>query len=427
MSIRQGHKQIDTGEIPEEWEIRKLGDKRVARQLKAGGTPLRSRKEYYENGTIPFVRIEDITTSGKYLSKTELKITEKGLNNSSTWLVPEKSILYSMYASYGETVISKVPVATNQAIIAIIPSENVDLEYLYYSLKHIQKSLYKYLRETTQKNLNAEIVKNLKVPLPPFVEQQKIATILSCVDEAIQKTDEVIAKIERLKKGLMQQLLTKGIGHKKFKYSKDLGFEIPKEWAVVKYRKANERIFVGIASSSTKHFCKEGIPLIRNQNIKEKGLDLSDLVFITRGFSEANKSKMLRENDIVTVRTGYPGLSCKVTKEMEGWHTFTTLISRPNLAEFDPDYLVYILNSPVCKAQISRLQAGMAQQNLNVGQIVNLMILKPPKSEQKTIAERLKVIDRLLRVEEAYLGKLRLMKQGLMHDLLSGRIRVKVD
>src|SRR2546422_11091951 len=110
MSVRPGYKLTEIGEIPVDWENVKLDDRRVSEFLKAGGTPLRTVKEYYENGTIPFVRIEDMTRAGKYLYHTELNITVAGMKESATWLVPENSILLSMYASFGEVVINKVPV-----------------------------------------------------------------------------------------------------------------------------------------------------------------------------------------------------------------------------------------------------------------------------------------------------------------------------
>ncbi|MCJ7634819.1 restriction endonuclease subunit S, partial [Candidatus Bathyarchaeota archaeon] len=82
----------------------------ISRELKAGGTPLTKIKEYYDDGNIPFVKIEDIVGSSKYLYGTKTRITEQGLRNSSAWLVPRDSLLYSMYASYGEPIINKIEV-----------------------------------------------------------------------------------------------------------------------------------------------------------------------------------------------------------------------------------------------------------------------------------------------------------------------------
>ncbi len=113
-----------------EWEEVRLGD--VAIKMQSGGTPKATNKDFY-TGNIPFVKVNDITNSGKYLKYTKVHITKEALNSSSAWVVPENSIIYSMYASVGFVTINKVKVATSQAMINIIPKlEKIDLEFLYY-------------------------------------------------------------------------------------------------------------------------------------------------------------------------------------------------------------------------------------------------------------------------------------------------------
>ena len=202
-------KMTEIGEIPEEWDFTKMGHPKVSEKMKAGGTPLKSVKDYYKNGTIPFVKIEDIVNSSKYLTRTLEFISANGLRNSSSWLTPKESILFSMYASYGEVCINKISVATNQAIISVIPNkENVDVNFLYYELKNLKNSLKQYIRSTTQSNLNAEIVRGLKIILPPLPEQQKIAEILSMVDNKLELLRKKKTRLEKLKRGLMGDLLT---------------------------------------------------------------------------------------------------------------------------------------------------------------------------------------------------------------------------
>ena len=205
-------KKTEIGEIPEEWNLINLGNPEISINTKAGGTPLRSRREYYENGTIPFVKIEDIVKAGKYLHRTNEKVTEKGIKNSSSWIAPESSILFSMYASYGELSINIIPVAMNQAILSIeLNKANVDLNYLYYYLKSLKPKLNMYLRSTTQSNLNGRIVRSLLIPIPHFSEQQKIGKTLSDVDNEIETLEQKRDKYKLLKTGMMQQLLTGGI------------------------------------------------------------------------------------------------------------------------------------------------------------------------------------------------------------------------
>jgi len=130
---------MNTKIIPKEWQ--KLMLSNISIKLKTGGTPTSSNRDFY-NGDIPFVKIDDMTTSGRYILKTKTHISESALKNSSAWIVPADSILYSIYATIGEVAINKVDLATNQAIIGIIPDNNkVNRDFLYYFLISIKPSL----------------------------------------------------------------------------------------------------------------------------------------------------------------------------------------------------------------------------------------------------------------------------------------------
>jgi len=180
--------------------------------MKSGGTPNTSRSDYY-GGKIPFVSIEDMTASNKHLTSTIKKLTDKGLKNSNAWIVPKNSILYSIYATLGLPRINTIPVATNQAILALINDLNkIDRDYLYYWFEYIRASVVNFSSQTTQSNLSATIVKTFLVDHPTDLsEQVKIAEILSTADRTIEQTEAIIAKQQRIKTGLMQDMLTRGI------------------------------------------------------------------------------------------------------------------------------------------------------------------------------------------------------------------------
>ena len=199
-------KKTEVGEIPEEWEVKRLNE--ISIKMQSGGTPLSTIRDYY-NGDIPFVKVEDITNSGKYLKSTLTKISILGLKNSSAWIVPINSILYSMYASIGFLSINKIEVSTNQAVINIIVNNKIAIiEYIYYQLLFMKNRILKFIDQTTQKNLNADKVRKFLIPIPKIEEQQKIAFILSAVDNYIDIYKEKRVYLNLLKKGLMQQLLT---------------------------------------------------------------------------------------------------------------------------------------------------------------------------------------------------------------------------
>ena len=182
-----------------EWEIKKLGE--IATTF-SGGTPSISRKQYY-GGDIPFIRSGEIKGT-----KTELSLTQLGVDNSSAKLVCAGTILYALYgATSGEVAISKISGAINQAILAIIVNnEFCEAQYLYHILlANKEKILNKYL-QGGQGNLSGSIISNLQILLPPIEEQRKIADCLSSIDEQVESYDNKRFQLQHHKRALMQQL-----------------------------------------------------------------------------------------------------------------------------------------------------------------------------------------------------------------------------
>lgn len=188
----------------DEWETVRLGD---MVEMSSGGTPNTKNKEYY-NGNIVWVTIKDITTSNKFLYDSEKKITKKGLENSSAKIFPINTILYAMYASIGECIISKVECATSQAILGIECSNRINFMFLYYLLLNNKNNAKKMRQTGTQPNLNKQIVSDFEFNIPSLEEQNKIAELLTLIDQDIDNLKQLLHLRKLQKKGLMQKLLT---------------------------------------------------------------------------------------------------------------------------------------------------------------------------------------------------------------------------
>ena len=147
-----------------------------------------------------------MTNQGKYLYYTSSRISKLGLENSSSWIVPAGSIIYSMYASVGFVAINRIPMATSQAVLNLILKENINTEYVYFALVEFQNKLTKFITTGTQGNLNAQTVKGFEIKLPSTEEQQKIASFLSNLDSKIESVSAQIEGTQRFKKGLLQQM-----------------------------------------------------------------------------------------------------------------------------------------------------------------------------------------------------------------------------
>jgi type I restriction enzyme, S subunit len=198
-------KKTEIGEIPEEWEVRRIID--IA-DTTSGGTPSRAKKEYYINGIYPWVKTGELYS--KYIRETEEYITEEALKKSSAKLVPVNTVIIAMYgATIGKLSITKRKVTTNQACCSIICNDNICYnEYLYYRLDFEKEIIINLGAGGAQPNISQDIIKNYKIAIPGIEEQKKIALILSEVDKKIEEYEKKKKRLEELKKGLMQQLLT---------------------------------------------------------------------------------------------------------------------------------------------------------------------------------------------------------------------------
>jgi type I restriction enzyme S subunit len=199
---------------------------------------------------------------------------------------------------------------------------------------------------------------------------------------------------------------------------------IPSDWSVEPLVAVAERVMVGIASAATHAYRSEGVPMLRNQNIKSGRLDDSDVLFIDPSYEKAFRNKRLQSGDLITARTGYPGVTCVVPKRYQGAQSFTTLITRPNSKLVDSDYLCYFINSEQGKAFIAQSQIGGAQQNINAGALRLMPVWLPQLSEQRAIADTLSDVDDLIATLERLIAKKQAIKQGMMQQLLTGKTRL---
>lgn len=188
-------------------EIKNIELEEIIKKGKAGGTPKSTVQKYY-NGTIPFLSISDISSQNKYIKHTEKCISEDGLKNSSTWLVPKNSIILSMYASYGLPCINKIKLATSQAMYSMIFKDDIDVEFIYYYLYYLQQINYydRLVSTGTQSNLNAEKVNKIKIYCPNYDIQKNISKSFVSCDKKILLEENKLLKLQDLKKGLMQSM-----------------------------------------------------------------------------------------------------------------------------------------------------------------------------------------------------------------------------
>ena len=171
-----------------------------------GGTPSTSNMEYYKNGCIPFVKIEDLKQ--KYLVSNKDHITELGLQKSSAWLIPTNSILFSNGATIGEISITTYPVCTKQGILGIVPKVNFDTEYLYYlmSSRYFKREICRIITEGTMKTAYLKDINKIRCPIPSKAIQQEIVSLPSVLNTKIEIEQRILEKFICQKQYLLRQM-----------------------------------------------------------------------------------------------------------------------------------------------------------------------------------------------------------------------------
>ncbi len=379
-------KKTEIGEIPVDWEVAKLGD--VA-QINMGQSPPSVDCFDYKNG-LPFFQ-------GTAEFGTKYPTVNKWCN-SPRKVAGRGDILISVRAPVGDVNVAPDECCIGRGLAAIRGTKS-DNNFLYFIMNFAKKSLVQIGQGSTFQAINKNVLFELTIPFPPLPEQKKITEILTTVDEAIEKSDKVIGKTKDLKKGLMQELLTRGIGHKKFKKTK-IG-EIPVDWEVSKLER-----FVSITSGEA---CKYS---------KEAGA-FSYSVYGSNGIV-GYYNKFNFSDGFVIGRVGASGSIQIISTPI--WATDNTLLLSIDSNIMEKVYLFYYLQ----KCRLPQLATKTAQPLLTQKILKSIDIAVPPFPEQKKIAEILATVDEDMEREIDNKKNLEAIKKGLMQALLTGKVRVKV-
>ncbi|MFH1807990.1 MAG: restriction endonuclease subunit S [Pseudomonadota bacterium] len=418
----------------EGWRQVVLGD--VA-DIKIGGTPSRSEPRYWDAAKTTSNRWAAISDlKGKYLVDTAEYVSDLGVENSSVKLVPEGTVVMSFKLSIGRAAIVSQPLYTNEAIAAFYTNGEIDNEFLYYALPNTA------LEDAADvavkgKTLNKAKLKEILLLLPTKGEQRKIAAILSSVDDAIARTQAVIDQVQTVKKGLMQELLTRGLPGRHTRFKKTEIGVVPEGWEVVgvgdiaaqqKYSCVGGPFGSSLTSS---HYVADGVPVIRGGNLTA-GRWLSEVGF---AYVDSKKADELSRNlaypgDIIFTQRGTLGQVCRINPN-SAHQRFVVSQSQMKLAVntnlFDPDFVATYFLSELGQQQIHAATVGTGVPHINLSMLKGFKIPKPDVSEQQAISAIAFTLEARERQEAKKSNGLAAVKSSLMSVLLTGQLRVTVD
>jgi len=406
------------GKIPKDWKVARLTE--VADYINGYAF---SPKDWKTEG-LPIIRIQNLNDPAAEFNYFDGRIDER-------YFVKNGDLLFAWSASIGCYLWNRGDAWLNQHIFKVVPKQGVNREYLYYVLFKAIEQLKRRVHGSTMKHFRRRELKTTFIPLPPLLEQRAIVGVLGVVDSAIELVDKVIAKTERLKKGLMQTLLTRGIGHKEYKQT-PIG-KIPKTWDVVRLKE------VVLDIKDTEHKIpkkvKCGVPFVsinymikfpdHNFFINEKDPNIE---FISKEeFLYHQKRFDVEYGDILFSKWGTIAQAKFVNTKKKFIASCAIALIKTDKKIVNPLFLTYVLNSQQTKRQLWAVSKTSTRTEFHIGHIKKLKIPVPHLAEQQNIVKILRTIDEKLQLERIGKARLERIKRGLMDLLLTGKIRVKVS
>jgi type I restriction enzyme S subunit len=393
-----------TNKIPKNWRIVKLNE----------------LIDIHDSKRIPLSEMERINRKGVYPycgANGVLDYIDDYIFEGEFILFAEDGGYYGKFENSCYLMNGKFWVNNHAHILKAKKNKSIN-QFLLYMLNFLD--LLSYVVGSTRVKLNQEYLKQIKVFYPPLPEQQKIAEIVGTVDKAVDMVDQAIEKTERLKKGLMQELLTKGIGHKEFKDS-ETG-KIPKQWEIVEIKDIG-KVFTGKTPSTSESIYWNGnVPFITPEDMTgRKYVDNTNRYVTEEGVSQIGK--LLPENTVLVVCIGSTvGKVALARKECVSNQQINAILCNDEVIN---DFIYYSVSF---RSSILRKYSGVAAVPIIKKSLFETFKISLPKEieEQQKIAEILSTVDKKIDMEKKRKEKLERIKKGLMQDLLTGRRRVKV-
>ncbi len=371
--------------------------------VQAGGTPSRHNKAYWENGTIPWVKISDI--KDKYLDTTEEHITELGLENSSAKIFPAGTILYTIFATLGDVCILNIDATTNQAIVGIqLENNQVDKDYLYHYLLSLKETVNNIGRGVAQNNINMTILRDFEIILPLLDEQRKISAVLDKVSDLIAKRRQQLDKLDELVKSRFIEMFVKN--------------DAVDEWPGHTISDIAKDIRTGPFGSALHHdeFVDNGIFVLGIDNAVENTFSYNRMRYITEEKYQQLKRYTVYPGDVIITIMGTVGRSAVIPNDIpKAINTKHLACITPDIERVDPYFLSFAFQvHPNIRSQLQRQCKGAIMDGLNLTVIKGLAFPIPPISYQHQFIEIYKLINKSkLTIQKSY-DKLEILKKSLM-------------
>lgn len=365
--------------------------------LQMGKTPARANATYWTNGTNAWVSIADLSGYEKYVGDTKEQITDLAVQESGIKAVPADTIIMSFKLSLGKTAITKVPIYTNEAIMAFLPTGKYDVcpDYFFhlFSGRDWSEGTNRAVMGAT---LNKATLSNMEVVIPPLEEQRRIAAVLDKVSDLIAKRREQLDKLDELVKARFVEMF--GDEQKRMLIS-----DVCK--------------IITDGTHQPPPFVSKGIPFLFVSNIVTNAITYDTEKYITQDtYDELIKRTPIEIGDILLSTVGSYGHPAIVKDNRQFLFQRHIAYLKPKTEVVYSEYLYSALLSDDVQRQIEEKVKGVAQKTLNLSEIRTIIIPTPSRDKQKTFCHFLgKLGETKLTIQQS-LDKLEVLKKALMQQ-----------
>ena len=384
------------------WQIKKMPE---VVKWSSGCTPKRTKKEYYENGTIPWLIISDLNNS--VVTTSETKITESGLKNSSAKMIPEGTLLVAMYGSIGKLGITGIECCTNQAIAFAKELYSVTTKYMFYYLASIKSKLIQNGKGGTQKNISLTVLNSFSVPVPPIEEQRRI---VSRIEELFSELDSAVETLQKTRQQLeiyRQAVLKEAFENCKIQVR--FGDIIISRLGKMLDKKKN----VGVERT-----------YLRNANVRWFDFDLSNLLQMRITDDEIDRYS-LHKGDLVICEGGEPG-RCAIWKKDEMIFYQKALHRVRFKTKCKPEFYMYYMSYIAKTGTINEYFTGTGIKHLTGESLSKIPVPSTSYSQQEKITSeielKMSVCDSIEKTVNEALQQAEAMRQSILKKAFEGEL-----
>ncbi|MDX3365018.1 restriction endonuclease subunit S [Streptomyces sp. ME02-6987-2C] len=371
----------------------------------AGGTPKATNRSFYDGGDMPWAIISDIQNGP--LVETAKRITQAGLEaiGGTKKIVPEGTVLVSMYGSVGRSAIARIPMATNQAIARGVVNDQVSAEYLFLWLNAHEGHLDQMARGATQRNINKQIITAFPIALPPAAVQERIVEVISTVDNQIAALSAEAGVLENVYRAATSLLwcTAEGVEAETWLLGEVMRFDVTR---------------IPMEAGATYHLA----------GVLNAGKGLVDKGEFDGAETEYTAMNVLRENQVVMRKlTAWEGPITVVPAEFDSFvasNEFPTFTLADDIAS---GWMKHVCRTPRLWAEMQSRVVGTVQRRkrLNPDQLLSVALPIPSRTEQEQAAEALDVLEGQVAVLRAEATRLRAVRARLLLGLLDRTIDIE--